>query len=90
MTLDFTTVLQIGREALLLAITLSAPPVLVAMLLGLLISIFQAATQIQEQTLTVVPKIVAVYGVVLAFGLSAIHALVGFARQLLEMIGDMS
>jgi flagellar biosynthetic protein FliQ len=84
--LELGDVLRIGRDALFLAIQLSGPPVILAMVIGLLISIFQAATQIQEQTLTVVPKIVAVYGVILAFGLSALQALVRFTRELLLMI----
>lgn len=84
--LEYGDILRIGRDALFLAIQLSGPPVLLAMVIGLLISIFQAATQIQEQTLTVVPKIIAVYGVVLAFGLAALQALVRFARDLILLI----
>lgn len=53
-------VIKICKEALLLILILSGPAVLVSMVVGLIISIFQAATQIQEQTLTFVPKLVAV------------------------------
>ncbi len=49
-----------AQDALLLTLILSAPAVLVAMVIGLLISLVQATTQIQEQTLTFVPKLVAV------------------------------
>ncbi|HUQ72738.1 MAG TPA: flagellar biosynthetic protein FliQ, partial [Planctomycetaceae bacterium] len=65
--MDSDAVLHIGREALLLTLILSALPVLAAMLVGLLVSLFQAATQIQEQTLTFVPKIIATFAV-LAIG----------------------
>ncbi len=56
----------LSKQALFLSLILTAPPVLVAMLVGLVISILQATTQIQEQTLTFVPKLVAVV-VTLAF-----------------------
>lgn len=54
--------IQLMREGMLLVLVVSAPPLLTSMLLGLIISIFQATTQIQEQTLTFVPKLVAVFG----------------------------
>ena len=50
----------IAKQALFLALIITAPPVLLAMVVGLVISIIQATTQIQEQTLTFVPKLVAV------------------------------
>jgi flagellar biosynthetic protein FliQ len=56
----------LSKQALFLSLVLTGPPVLVAMLVGLVISILQATTQIQEQTLTFVPKLVAVV-VTLAF-----------------------
>ena len=53
--------LTIAREGLMLALIASAPPVLTSMIVGLMVSIVQATTQIQEQTLTFVPKLVAVF-----------------------------
>ena len=50
----------LSKQALFLSLILTGPPVLIAMLVGLVISIIQATTQIQEQTLTFVPKLVAV------------------------------
>lgn len=50
----------VAKQALFLALIITAPPVLLAMVVGLVISILQATTQIQEQTLTFVPKLVAV------------------------------
>lgn len=50
----------VAKQALFLSLIITAPPVLIAMVVGLIISILQATTQIQEQTLTFVPKLVAV------------------------------
>jgi flagellar biosynthetic protein FliQ len=50
--------LSLARQALLLMLMASAPPLLASMLTGLLVSLFSAVTQIQEQTLTAVPKLV--------------------------------
>ncbi len=52
---------EIGREAVYVLIMMSTPVLLLALGVGLIISLFQALTQIQEQTLTFVPKIIAVY-----------------------------
>lgn len=84
------SVLQIVREALLLVLLLSAPPVLAAMVVGLIISVFQAATQIQEQTLTVVPKIVAVFAVLAAVGLWMIGQMVQFGVALIDLVVRVS
>lgn len=54
-------ILQLTREALFLVVIVSAPPLLASLFVGLMISIFQATTQIQEQTLTFVPKLLAVF-----------------------------
>ena len=54
-------ILQIAREGLMLVLVASAPPLLASMGVGLVVSVMQATTQIQEQTLTFVPKLVAVF-----------------------------
>jgi len=54
------TILRVAREGLLLVLVCSAPPILAALVVGLTMGILQAATQVQEQTLNQVPKIVAV------------------------------
>lgn len=79
-------VLYIGREALLLALLLSAPPVLVALAIGLLVSVVQAATQIQEQTLTFVPKLIGVSLTLAFMGLWAIRVLSQYSSALFEDI----
>ena len=53
-------ILRVAREGLLLVLVCSAPPILAALAVGLVMGVLQAATQIQEQTLNLVPKIVAV------------------------------
>lgn len=84
-----STAIQIGRDALLLAIVLSSLPVLAAMVIGLVVSLVQAATQIQEQTLAQVPKIVVTYAVLMAAGMWMIVQLIEFARKMLLMIADV-
>ena len=87
--MDTDSILRIGQEALLLVLLLSAPGAVAALLVGLLVSLFQAATQVQEQTLSVVPKIVAVYLVLIAFGVWILGQLVSFSMQLFESIGQV-
>ena len=58
----------IVQEALYLTLVASAPPVLLSLIVGFLISVFQAATQIQEQTLSFAPKVVAVFGILALAG----------------------
>ncbi len=65
MTPEF--VINIGRQAIETALTVAAPMLLAALLIGLVISIFQAATQINEQTMTFIPKIVGVFVTLLVF-----------------------
>ncbi len=59
--MDPSTTLDISREAIILLVKISAPIMVVALVVGLIISLFQALTQIQEQTLTFVPKILAIF-----------------------------
>ncbi len=82
-------VLDIAREALLTVIMLGGPLVLIALTVGLMVSIFQTITSIQEQTLSFVPKILAVFlGVYLLFGYS-MRSLVKFFETLMEMVGPL-
>ena len=84
--MDIDLILRLLREALLLSLLLCAPAVLAAMIVGLIVSVFQAATQLQEQTLTVVPKIVAVFLAIGIGGLWMVRELVGFATLVMEII----
>jgi flagellar biosynthetic protein FliQ len=59
---------SIMQEALYLVLIASAPPVIMSLIVGFAISLFQATTQIQEQTLTFAPKMVAVFGILAIMG----------------------
>ncbi len=79
-------VISISRQTLYLALILTAPPVGTAMVVGLLISLLQATTQVQEQTLTFVPKLIVV-ALVLAFvGPWSFFQLVSFTSNLFQSI----
>jgi flagellar biosynthetic protein FliQ len=75
---------SIAQKGLLLVLTLSAAPVLAAMTVGLCVSLLQATTQIQEQTLTFVPKLVAVVLVLAFLGRLGMQLLIQFAGNLFE------
>ena len=75
-------VLDIAREAIYMIITCSAPILLISLLVGLIVSIFQTVTSIQEQTLTFVPKIVAVFLGMMLFGSWILNQLSGFIDKL--------
>ena len=59
---------SIIQQALYLVLVVSAPPVLMSLLVGFIIAVFQATTQIQEQTLSFAPKVVVVFGVLALTG----------------------
>ncbi len=75
-------VIKISQESVVLALLLAAPPLGFGLAVGFIISIMQATTQIQEQTLTFVPKIVAVLLAVLFFGSWMLTQLVSFTLEL--------
>ncbi|TDX51917.1 flagellar biosynthesis protein FliQ [Orenia marismortui] len=77
-----TQVLELGTKALLTVIKVAAPMLGLGMTAGLLISIFQATTQIQEQTLTFIPKILAVLLAIIFFGPWMLNVLVEFMNEL--------
>ena len=79
-------VVSLGREALMLTVMISGPLLLFALIVGLLISIFQAVTQIQEMTLTFVPKILAVALALLLFLPWMINMATDFTRHIFDMI----
>ena len=77
-------IISITKQALFLTLILTAPPVAAAMMTGLVISLIQATTQVQEQTLTFVPKLVAVMVTLALFGPWTMGQLVNFAQSLLD------
>lgn len=74
------------REAILLIIKLSLPILLVALAVGVIISLLQALTQIQEQTLTFVPKMLAVFGVLVLLLPFMLGSLQDFAENIFNLI----
>ncbi len=82
-------VLSLGRQALELTALLSAPVLLSALVVGLLIGILQAATQINEMTLAFVPKLIVTVVALLIAGPWMLELLIGFTERLLEGIPEM-
>jgi flagellar biosynthetic protein FliQ len=80
---------DICRKAIQTILMCAAPILIVAMIVGLLVSIFQAATQINEQTLTFVPKIVAVFITLLIFGSWLIKILTVFTVGLFDIVATL-
>ncbi len=75
-------VLTAGKEALFLVLVLSGPPVLVSLLVGLTVSLIQATTQVQDQSLSSVPKIFAVLGTVALLAGWSLKQIVRFTQML--------
>ena len=84
--MDTQTVIAIGREALTVTLMVAGPMLLVGLVIGLIISIFQSVTQINEMTLTFVPKILAVALTLLIFLPWMINTLVDFTNHMFAMI----
>ena len=80
MTLD--TVLDIMREAIIVTIQASLPLLIVSLVVGLIISVIQTVTSIQEQTLTFVPKLIAIFAVLALLGNFIFGTIVKFTEEL--------
>lgn len=75
--------MDLTRHAILIALQMSMPILLLSLAVGVLVSLFQAVTQIQEQTLTFVPKIVVLVLALVVMGPWMLHTIVGFTSGLL-------
>jgi flagellar biosynthesis protein FliQ len=84
--MDSQQVFTLGQQGLMLLLTVSAPLLIVVLVVGLLVSIFQAATQISEATLSFVPKIVAAVAVLALLGPWMMTTLVEYLRETLMAI----
>jgi flagellar biosynthetic protein FliQ len=80
------TIVRILREGLLMVLLLSGGPMLASMMVGFMVSLFQATTQIQEQTLSYVPKLVAVFVTLMIMGPWILSQAVRFTAVLFESI----
>jgi flagellar biosynthesis protein FliQ len=86
LTMNPPEVLDVARDAIWLTIAMSAPVMLVGLVVGLVIGLLQALTQIQEQTLVFVPKILAIFAALLLF-LPVMGGLLGdFMTQMMERV----
>jgi flagellar biosynthesis protein FliQ len=83
------SVVQILREALLMTLIVSAPFMAVGLIVGLIVSIFQTTTSIQEQTLTFVPKIVAIFAAIIFFSSWMIEMMVNYTRNVFITISKI-
>ena len=82
-------VMSLGRQAVEMTLILAGPLLLSALVVGLIVSIFRAATQINEQTLSFMPKLIATFIALLLAGPWMLQMMVEFIRRLLENIPQM-
>ncbi len=87
--LDQSQILDILREAVMVAFRLAVPMLLVSLVVGLIIAIFQAATQIHEQTLTFVPKLLVITMFLLIGGTYMMNTLIEFFEKMFDIMRNM-
>ena len=78
------------KDAISTGLMVAAPILIVSIVVGLLISIFQATTQIQEQTLTFVPKLIAVAIIGIVTGSWMLHTIVNFTARIFDLITNVA
>ena len=83
------TVMTVGSRALEITLMLAAPLLLVALITGLIVGAFQAATQINEMTLSFIPKLIAISVALMVAGPWMLKLLVGYTRELFESIPQL-
>lgn len=84
--MDISEITDIVQTAMIVILKLAAPILIVSLAIGLIISIFQAATQIHEQTLTFVPKLVAIAIILLVMGPWMMEVLSDFTKYIFDKI----
>ncbi len=83
-------VIKLATDALMLALKVGMPLLLAGLIVGLLISVFQAVTQIQEMTLSFIPKIIAVAAVLIVAGPWMLGQLVSYTANLYDAIPELT
>ena len=83
------TVMEIGRQAIEVTLLIAAPTLITALAVGLIVSIFQAATQINESTLLFVPKLVAMFVVLILLGPWMLQYLIDYIQRLFGSIPQL-
>lgn len=81
--------IQISRDALSMVMLIAAPMLGLGLLVGVLVSVFQATTQIQEQTLAFIPKIIAIFVAILVFGPWMLSLMVDYTREIFTNLPNM-
>jgi flagellar biosynthetic protein FliQ len=84
-----TSVVEIVREAMWVGALVAGPILLLVLIVGIVVGIFQAATSINEMTLTFVPKLIAVMLLILLIGGWELQMLIDFTRRIFERIPDV-
>ena len=84
-----TDVVEIVREAITVLIAICAPTMLVGLIVGVVVSLLQALTQIQEMTLSFVPKILAVFLTLIVTMPFMISSLIGITQRLMDRVVDL-
>ncbi len=85
-----TEIIDVGRDAVFVLIKVSGPIMMVGLGVGLLVSVFQSITQLQEMTLTFVPKILAIFVSLIVFLPFMINTLTAFMNQIAQRIIGVS
>lgn len=83
-------VLQLGKDAMTVSILLAMPLLGITLVLGLIVSIFQAATQINEMTLSFIPKLIGLVAVLVLLGPWLLDVIVSYTRELYQTIPDVT
>ena len=83
------SVMTLGRDAIEVTLLIASPMLLTALAIGLIVSIFQAATQINEATLTFIPKLVGVFLALIIAGPWMLSVMIDYMRLMLTGIPDM-
>ncbi|HIY57646.1 MAG TPA: flagellar biosynthesis protein FliQ [Candidatus Tetragenococcus pullicola] len=87
--MSLALVLDVLRTAFLKILMIAGPAMVVAMVVGLVVSIFQATTQIQEQTLSFVPKLLAIFITLILAGNFMLNQLVSFTQSIFKIIASL-
>ena len=87
--MDAAQVFTVGQQALYTLLTVAAPVLLAVLIVGILVSVFQAATQINEMTLSFIPKLVAMFAVLIVAGPWMLSMLVDYMHRLFSSIPQL-
>lgn len=87
--MDISESLAILQTAFLTLLKVAGPVLLIALVVGLVVSIIQAATQIQEQTLSFVPKLLAIIAALVIMGNFILNSLIEFTESIFQTIGSL-